>query len=78
MENIYLLKDLSRITGYSTYTLKYYLQLGLFSEAGRSQETNFRYFNEATVEKLKHIRDLRAQRMSLKDIAVKINNQAST
>ncbi len=68
MINIYLLKDLSRISGYSTYTLKYYLNLGLFEEIGRSPETNFRYFDDSTVERLKRIKEMRAKAVSLGEI----------
>ena len=68
MRNIYLLKDLSRRTGHSTHTLKYYLRLGLFEEIGRSPETNFRYFDDSSIQRLQEIRNLRAQGLSLRDI----------
>ncbi len=68
MKNIYLLKDLSRITGYSTHALKYYLRLGLFKEIGRSPSTQFRYFDDSTVERLKEIKIFRAQGVLLKEI----------
>jgi DNA-binding transcriptional MerR regulator len=54
-KDIYLIKDLSRLTGVSIYTIKYYLNMGLIKEAGRSSETNFRYFNSQTAEDLKKI-----------------------
>ena len=68
MDNIYLIKDLSQITGQSIYTLKYYLKIGLIKEAGRSPETNFRYFDNSTVERLKKIRALRKENRSIADI----------
>lgn len=68
MRNIYLIKDLSRITGHSIHTIKYYLRIGLFKEIGRSPETNFRYFDDSTLEQIKQIKDLRAQGMSLEKI----------
>ena len=68
MRNIYLLKDLSRRSGYSTHTLKYYLRLGLLEEIGRSPETQFRYFDDSTLKRLKKIKNLRAQKFSLHDI----------
>lgn len=67
-ENIYLIKDVARISGLSTYTVKYYLKLGLIEEAGRSPETNFRYFNDATIERLNEIRKLRKDKLSLRKI----------
>ncbi len=68
MRNIYLLKDLSRRSGYSTHTLKYYLRLGLFEEIGRSPETNFRYFDDSTLKRLAKIKNLRARDFSLNEI----------
>ena len=73
MENIYLIKDLSRLAGYSTHTLKYYLRIGLIEEIGRSPETNFRYFDDSSVDRLKRIRILRTQGLSLNQIIEKFN-----
>ena len=66
--NFYLIKDLARLSGYSIYTIKFYLKIGLLKEVGRSPETNFRYFNETTLEALKEIRRLRKEGKSLKGI----------
>jgi DNA-binding transcriptional MerR regulator len=68
MENIYLIKDLARLSGQSIHTVKYYLKIGLLNEVSRSPETNFRYFNDSTLERLRLIRQLRTQRKSIKDI----------
>ena len=68
MKNIYLLKDLARLSGHSTHTLKYYLRLGLLQEAGRSPATNFRYFDDFTLEQLQEIRKLQQQSLSLTEI----------
>ncbi|MEW6535160.1 MAG: MerR family transcriptional regulator [Candidatus Auribacterota bacterium] len=76
METIYLLKDLSHVTGLSVYTIKYYLKLGLVSEFGRSPATNFRYFNNETLNRLNEIRMYREQGKSLKEIK-RILNSAS-
>jgi len=76
MENIYLVKDLARLSGLSVYTVKYYLNLGLISEAGRSPETKFRYFNDSTLERLKEIKAYRKQRVSLKKIKELISRDA--
>ena len=73
MKNIYLLKDLSKISGYSTHTLKFYLRLGLLREIGRSPETNFRYFDDSSFTKLKRIRELQKQNLSLKEIQTHLN-----
>jgi MerR family transcriptional regulator, copper efflux regulator len=68
MENIYLIKDLAGLSGHSIHTIKYYLNLGLIKEIGRSPETNFRYFNDTTIEILGRIRDLRRENRSLAEI----------
>ena len=68
MKKIYLIKDLSRLTGQSIYTIKYYAKLGLIKEVGRSPETNFRYFDDTTVERLRKIRQLRLESKSLAEI----------
>ena len=69
LANVYLIKDLARLSGHSIYTLKFYLKRGLIQEAGRSQETRFRYFDDATLQTLSTIRTLRKQRKSLADIS---------
>lgn len=72
MESIYLIKDLAGITGQSIHTIKYYLKIGLLKEAGRSPETNFRYFDNATVKQLEYIRALRRQKKSIAQIKEEI------
>jgi DNA-binding transcriptional MerR regulator len=67
-KKIYLIKDLSRLSGLSVYTIKYYLNLGLIKEISRSQETNFRYFDDSTVAELNKIIALRREKVSLKKI----------
>ena len=68
MKNIYLLKDVAKISGQSIHTLKYYLNLGLIKEIGRSPDTNFRFFDDSTVNALAKIRELKLKKISLKEI----------
>lgn len=68
MQDIYLLKDLAMRTGFSIYTLKYYLKLGLVKESGRSPDTNFRYFDNSTIATLDKVKELRKKGLSLKKI----------
>jgi len=75
MKNIYLLKDLSKISGYSTHALKFYLRLGLLKEIGRSPETNFRYFDDSSYEHLQKIRGLQKKHLSLKDIQNQLESE---
>lgn len=65
---VYLIKDLARLSGQTVYTLKYYLNIGLIKEVGRSPETSFRYFDDSTLERLKKIRELRRQNKSIAEI----------
>ena len=67
-KEIYLIKDVSRLSGLSIHTVKYYLKLGLIKEIGRSPETGFRYFDNSTLEALKKIIDYRKGRISLDKI----------
>jgi DNA-binding transcriptional MerR regulator len=73
ISNIYLLKDLSRLSGHSIHTLKFYLKLGLIKETGRSPQTRFRYFDDATVEQLAKIRAWRKEKNSLAQIQQLLN-----
>ena len=68
MKNIYLLKDLASKSGHSTHTIKFYLKFGLLEETGRSPATNFRYFDNSTVEQLSKVRKLRKEGRSIKAI----------
>jgi DNA-binding transcriptional MerR regulator len=67
--NIYLIKDLSRLSGQSIHTIKFYLKLGLIREAGRSPETRFRYFDDSTIEALAAVRAFQKEGKSLSQIA---------
>ena len=67
--NIYLIKDLSRFSGHSVHTIKFYLKLGLIRETGRSPQTRFRYFDDSTLSRLAQIRAWRKEQRSLADIS---------
>jgi len=68
MTKIYLIKDVARLSGHTIYTIKYYLNLGLIREIGRSPETNFRYFDNTVLERLQKVRSLRRENKSLAEI----------
>ena len=63
-----MVKDLARLSGHTIHTIKYYLNLQLIKEIGRSPETNFRYFDNTTVNRLQEIRNLRRENKSLAEI----------
>ena len=67
--NVYLVKDLSRLSGHSVHTIKFYLKLGLIRETGRSPQTRFRYFDDSTLSRLAQIRAWRKEQRSLADIS---------
>ncbi len=68
MPTLYLIKDLARISGYSVYTLKFYLKIGLIKETGKSPETGYRFFDDTTVATLERIHSLRKEGKSIKEI----------
>ncbi len=68
MKEIYLIKDLAYLTGYSVDTIKYYLKIGLIKEIGKTPRTNFRYFNDKVIKVLKKIRTLRTESRSIAQI----------
>jgi DNA-binding transcriptional MerR regulator len=68
MRNIYLLKDLARISGLSTHTVKFYLRIGLLKEFGRSPETRFRYFDDDSIKTIQKIRLLQTRDKTLNEI----------
>ena len=68
IKQVYMIKDVARLSGHSIYTLKFYLKLGILKEVGRSPETRFRYFDDSTLERLMSIRALRKEGKSLAEI----------
>lgn len=68
VKNIYLIKDLARMSGLSTHTLKFYLRIGLLKEFGRSPETNFRYFDDGSLKTIQKIRSLQTRDKTLSEI----------
>jgi len=68
VKKIYLIKDLARLSGHTVHTIKYYLNIRLIKEIDRSPETNFRYFDDSVLERLKQIRSLRKENKQLSEI----------
>ena len=76
MKKIYLIKDLARLSGHSKHTIKYYLNIGIIKEIGRSPETSFRYFDDSVLERLKRIRVLQRERKGLREIKEILDSNA--
>ncbi|MFC1632046.1 MerR family transcriptional regulator [Candidatus Omnitrophota bacterium] len=73
MRDIYLVKDLARLSGQSVHTIKYYLKIALIKEVGRCPETRFRYFNSSTLERLLRIRQLRKLNRPIREIKERLD-----
>ena len=74
---LYMMKDIARLSGQSIYTIKFYLKLGLLHEVGRSPETRFRYFDDSTIQRLGQIRALRKEQHSLAQIKQLLDSNSS-
>ena len=72
--NIYMIGDLARHSRYSIDTLNYYLRIGLINEVGRSERSNYRYFDDSTLEQLSKIQELRIQKTPIKEILRRKND----
>lgn len=68
MANIYMIGDLARHTKYPIDTLNYYLRIGLIKEVGRSERSNYRYFDDSSIEQIKRIQELRMQKVPVKEL----------
>ena len=68
MSNIYLVKDLAKLSGYTTHAIKFYCRMGLIKEIGRSPVTNFRYFDDTSFDRLRRIDSLKKKKLTLKQI----------
>ena len=63
----YSIQELSRLSGVTTRTLRWYDQIGLLKPA-RVAETGYRYYGPAEVDKLQQILFFRALGVSLDEI----------
>lgn len=75
MRNIYLIKDLARMSGLTTHTIKFYLRIGLLKEFGRSPETNFRYFDDGSLKTIQKIKTLQTREKTLNEIKILLDNE---
>ena len=62
-----MISDLAATTGLSRYTLNFYIKLGLVEESGRT-ESNYRFFDQAVVDRLHRIITLRQEGYTLQQI----------
>ena len=74
MDQIYLIGDLARLSGFSIDTLNYYLRIGLIEAKGRSMHNRYRYFDNETIELLNKIKEQRAKHMPIRYIKRRIED----
>jgi DNA-binding transcriptional MerR regulator len=67
VQKIYMISDLASVTGVSRHTLNFYLKIGLIEESGRT-ESNYRFFDQTVVDRLKCINRLRQEGHTLSEI----------
>jgi len=67
---LYRIGELARLSGTSPRTIDYYTGLGLISPVKRS-EGNYRLYNDETLERIRRIEQLKAQKFTLEEIREK-------
>ncbi|OAO89110.1 hypothetical protein AXX17_ATUG04450 [Arabidopsis thaliana] len=65
--HLYRIGELARISGISPRTIDYYTGLGLLSPVKRSGG-NYRLYNDETLERIRRIEQLKAQKFTLEEI----------
>ncbi|WP_126428341.1 MerR family transcriptional regulator [Brevibacillus marinus] len=66
MGKLYRIGQLAELTGLSKRTIDYYTKLGLL--AAERTPSNYRYYSEQTLERLKLIAQFKQQKLSLNEI----------
>jgi DNA-binding transcriptional MerR regulator len=69
-----MISDLASATGVSRHTLNFYLKIGLIEESGRTG-SNYRFFDQTVVDRLKRINCLRQEGHSLNEIRVLLEDE---
>ena len=69
-KRMYRIGELARLAGVSPRTIDYYIGLGLLSPVKRS-EGNYRLYDDETLERIRRIEQLKAQKFTLEEIKEK-------
>jgi DNA-binding transcriptional MerR regulator len=64
---LYRIGELAKLAGVSARTIDYYTGLGLLTPVKRSKG-NYRLYNDETLERIRRIEELKAQKYSLEEI----------
>ncbi len=75
-ESTHRIGELARLGGVSPRTVDYYTQLGLISPLQRS-ESNYRLYGPEALQRLELIKSLQTQRLSLSEIAARLEGDAA-
>lgn len=67
---LYRIGELARLSGISPRTIDYYTGLGLLSPVKRS-DGNYRLYNDETLDRIRRIEQLKAQKFTLEEIREK-------
>ena len=73
--SIYMIGDLARLTGLSIDTINFYLRIDLIREVSRSPRSNYRYFDDRTVDRLDKIMSLRLKKLPIREIKRMLENE---
>jgi DNA-binding transcriptional MerR regulator len=68
--NLYRIGELAQISGISPRTIDYYTGMGLLTPVKRS-EGNYRLYDDETLERIRRIEQLKAQKFTLEEIKEK-------
>ncbi|NQU06859.1 MAG: MerR family transcriptional regulator [Calditrichaeota bacterium] len=74
MEPVYMIGDLASMTGLSIHTINYYINLGLVEAAARANRSGYRLFDNETLNTLKHVIELRCQKIPIREIVARKKN----
>lgn len=67
MNELYKIGDITQLFGVTGRTLRYYEEIGIL-ESQRKDDSNYRYYNETSIQRLKQIITLRKLQIPVKDI----------
>ncbi|MDP5274547.1 MerR family transcriptional regulator [Chengkuizengella axinellae] len=70
---LYKIGELSNIAGVSSRTIDYYTKIGLLHPIKRLEKSNYRLYNDETLDRLKRIEELKKEKYTLEEIKEKLD-----
>ncbi len=74
MDDKYTIDEMSKFTGVSKHTLRYYEKIGLIVPTKRNPNNNYRYYSYTHLKRIKLIQELKNMNFSLKEIEYYTNS----